>query len=673
MPPPPDQEFIPAPDAIAAPDQSELLSVVSLRLAEEHRATTYEKYRVVVKYSPGRGYLTLSSAQWKVLKKFQDHWVTVPQVLFQLISDRRCIPLREFYEVVVKAHNCGLLQAKGEAPVEEVTADDWKHTASGKHIRPMVTVAAVGAVVAMVMKPFTLPTEAWELVAGWLIACGTTSVGYFLAACLVRHQECEIYEPRWQWRTLAPHFRVDLDDAIMGGRETEANAAIARLAPLIVAMGIFPFVRPGISFLLFGAFLFHLSPFWWSPALVLLHARYGKPALDAFRRFRFEPNRTMWFALRTRLKNTDTKFLRMHLVLTVAWLAVVLLAGTLPLRVNALELWQSYVDSGGLHFTAIAMLVLLGMMVLGSLLAGLWLIVTGIFRSFHRALAKLLPPKSVPLSPEAVRETLSSSLLFYGFPDKDRELIAATVQPREYARMAMIVREGEPGSELFVVHSGRVEVLRDTESGRPERVAVLGRGDAFGERALLESGVRTRSVRALGKVVLLSMENKAFEELVLSKMSKTHVADVIQKVGFLHRVDLSATWTPQAMLSFARRAIIQSFAVGDTLIRAHDDNQYFFLVYEGELSVLRGPKREEIARLHSGDFFGEISALQNSTATATVVVRTPAKCLVVAKREFLQFLVNDFLIGLHFEKLSSERLGEPIFPLKGRSFDVIRG
>ncbi|MCC5022807.1 MAG: cyclic nucleotide-binding domain-containing protein [Candidatus Synoicihabitans palmerolidicus] len=102
------------------------------------------------------------------------------------------------------------------------------------------------------------------------------------------------------------------------------------------------------------------------------------------------------------------------------------------------------------------------------------------------------------------------------------------------------------------------------------------------------------------------------------------------------------------MFAFARRALMQVFEVDQTLLRAHDDNQYFPLLYEGEFSVTQHTK--EVARLKSGDFFGEISALQNSTATATITVRTPTQCFVVAKREFLQFLVNDFHVGLHFEK-----------------------
>ena len=663
-------EIIPPPQSLSKPDQSELLTVVSLTLAKEIRTVNYDADHVIVKYQRARTYLSLTTSQWKVLRAFRDRTATVPQILFELISDRRCIPLREFYEVIIKARDRGILQAVGETPMEEVPAEDWAHRASGGKVKPMVMVAAVGALVSMGYHRFTLPTEWWELVAGWLIACVAASLGYFLAACVARDEEAELYDPSWRFSTLFPHWNIDLHDAIMGGRETVVNVSLARVAPLVVAMGIVPFIHPGISFLLFCAFIYHLSPFWWWPGLTVLHARYGKPVLDAFRSFVFEPNQNRWFALRTRLQQADVKFLNLHVGMTVGWLVLVLLAGSLPLRANALELWQDYRDSGGLHFTALAMLVLLALMVVGSIGTALWLLAHVLMRRLKRSWGKSLPPKTVPISAEAVEETINNTLLFKGFSREERSGIATAAQPREYAKGAMIVNEGEAGEEVFLVHSGRVEVLRDTESGRPEWVATLERSDVFGERALLETGVRTRSVRAVSACVLLALHRKTFEELVLSRLNRTQVEEILQKVAFLHRIDLSATWSPQAMFAFARRSLMQSFEVGQTLIRAHDDNQYFFLLYEGELSVLRN--KEEIARLHAGDFFGEISALQNSTATATITVRTPAKCLVVAKREFLQFLVNDFRVGLHFEKISSERLGGPIFPLKGRSFDVLR-
>src|SRR3954454_20224908 len=56
------------------------------------------------------------------------------------------------------------------------------------------------------------------------------------------------------------------------------------------------------------------------------------------------------------------------------------------------------------------------------------------------------------------------------------------------------MREGEPSHSLFIVSSGRVDVVVE---GPPEvLLRVLRRGDVVGELALLRAGTRSASARA---------------------------------------------------------------------------------------------------------------------------------------------------------------------------------
>ena len=146
--------------------------------------------------------------------------------------------------------------------------------------------------------------------------------------------------------------------------------------------------------------------------------------------------------------------------------------------------------------------------------------------------------------------------------------------------------------------------------------------------------------------------------------------DAVQKIAFLQRTPLAAGWSPHALAAFARRAAFQDYPADAYVLHEGEDNHFFYLVHEGRLAVQRGS--EEIAQLGIGDFFGEISLLQNSITKATIVTRTPARFLVMHKRDFLQFFAKDSAIGLQFEAISSRRLGEPIFPLQGKSLDLLR-
>lgn len=73
----------------------------------------------------------------------------------------------------------------------------------------------------------------------------------------------------------------------------------------------------------------------------------------------------------------------------------------------------------------------------------------------------------------------------------------------------VIVRQGEVGDCMYVIQSGKVEVVREHE-GKEIRLAELGEGDFFGEMALFEKDVRSATVRPLGDVRALTVDRKMF-------------------------------------------------------------------------------------------------------------------------------------------------------------------
>lgn len=70
---------------------------------------------------------------------------------------------------------------------------------------------------------------------------------------------------------------------------------------------------------------------------------------------------------------------------------------------------------------------------------------------------------------------------------------------RTYSDGELIVREGDPGHEMFVIRSGAADVRR---SGTGQ-LARLGKGDFFGEMSLLESMPRDADIVAVGTTTVL--------------------------------------------------------------------------------------------------------------------------------------------------------------------------
>jgi len=70
-----------------------------------------------------------------------------------------------------------------------------------------------------------------------------------------------------------------------------------------------------------------------------------------------------------------------------------------------------------------------------------------------------------------------------------------------------IIRQGEIGDCMFVVQSGRVEVVQSGEYGE-QHLAFLKAGDFFGEMAVFERERRSATVRSAGESRVLKVDKK---------------------------------------------------------------------------------------------------------------------------------------------------------------------
>ncbi len=73
----------------------------------------------------------------------------------------------------------------------------------------------------------------------------------------------------------------------------------------------------------------------------------------------------------------------------------------------------------------------------------------------------------------------------------------------------VIFREGEEGDQMFIIQDGRVKVSRFL-GGKEQLLAVLGKGDFFGEMALVTLERRTATVTTLEAVRLLAFNREGY-------------------------------------------------------------------------------------------------------------------------------------------------------------------
>lgn len=77
----------------------------------------------------------------------------------------------------------------------------------------------------------------------------------------------------------------------------------------------------------------------------------------------------------------------------------------------------------------------------------------------------------------------------------------------------IIFRENEPGTEMFIIREGQVEILKNI-GGTDRVLAVLDEGDFFGEMSVLDDLPRSATARAKSEVVLLRIDRSTFDQMV---------------------------------------------------------------------------------------------------------------------------------------------------------------
>lgn len=80
---------------------------------------------------------------------------------------------------------------------------------------------------------------------------------------------------------------------------------------------------------------------------------------------------------------------------------------------------------------------------------------------------------------------------------------------RDYEDGDIIVRQGEQGDIMFVIQEGKVEVLKETD-GKETRLRIAGEGEFMGEMAIFERVDRSATLRAMGRVRVLTIDKKNF-------------------------------------------------------------------------------------------------------------------------------------------------------------------
>lgn len=120
--------------------------------------------------------------------------------------------------------------------------------------------------------------------------------------------------------------------------------------------------------------------------------------------------------------------------------------------------------------------------------------------------------KSAPGESDAapIVERLAAVDIFAPLSTEETTMLAQAASSHVFAPGETVIRAGDPGSSMFVVHNGRVAVQLN-ENGRPRTVATLSEGAFFGEMALFTGEPRTANIVALEETEVLEIGHQAMK------------------------------------------------------------------------------------------------------------------------------------------------------------------
>ncbi|HEX9532218.1 MAG TPA: cyclic nucleotide-binding domain-containing protein [bacterium] len=127
-----------------------------------------------------------------------------------------------------------------------------------------------------------------------------------------------------------------------------------------------------------------------------------------------------------------------------------------------------------------------------------------------------------------------------------------------------------------------------------------------------------------------------------------------QKTTLLRKVSLFSGVGPKALGEIVGLMTEIDFAPERYVVRQGQVGTGFYLIAAGRARVVRG--NNVIARLGPGDFFGELSVLDQTPRMAHVIAEEPTTCLALASWELSKLLEKNPKMTLALLRVVASRL-----------------
>eukprot|EP01040_Poterioochromonas_malhamensis_P002218 gene2218-2360_t len=242
---------------------------------------------------------------------------------------------------------------------------------------------------------------------------------------------------------------------------------------------------------------------------------------------------------------------------------------------------------------------------------------------------------------------LQNVTTFAGLSIEAIHTAARSMEEVFYKKGDIIIYQDDIGDSFYVLEEGLVSVTRKANSKDVNEAAKelvkLGKNAHFGEISLLTAEPRSATVTVLSdEAKCLRMTKQKFDEL-LATTNQLQVENRKQ-IGrdVLDTVPLFKSLTSVNKKKLLDAMIPMTYHPQSYICRQGTTGNVFFILTEGSCKVTvntqEGSERE-LAKLHPGDFFGEVALIEPSNRrTANVISLETVNCLTLSRNDFNRLL-----------------------------------
>jgi ATP-binding cassette subfamily B protein len=256
-------------------------------------------------------------------------------------------------------------------------------------------------------------------------------------------------------------------------------------------------------------------------------------------------------------------------------------------------------------------------------------------------------------------EIIRRSSAFRFLSDEHFAVLEPLLKEEHYDFGDLIVKQDEPANAFYILTRGRARAVKIKPDGEEIPLGVLKPGDSFGEAALAEGGKRTATVRCSTTVDVLRIDRNDFLKLVAQAPELRHYIEMIGRnravQSFLYQFSNFGRLPGPALRSMIDKLVPVGFSKGGLIIHQGDDAGPMYVLEKGRARAFSGDgngHERNLAFYREGDFFGELSILNNARRAASVEAFTDCQLLALEPEAVLD-LRSRFP---EFDKLLSERL-----------------